>query len=193
MSTKDKIISVATLLYAEKGYEGMTMKEIADRIGITPPAVYAFFQNKEALFQQICKGFLSEHFQVAFTNTQEVRHLTTKQQLEQMLRGIFDFQMNRTVQIKVFFRLLLFPPKIVKNDTLNELLELENKEIDIFSSIFEKGMKNGEVCEGDSRVYAYSLLAFMDGLFWQMQRLDEADFWKRFDMLWEQFWRGLAK
>ncbi len=193
MSTKDAILSTAMLLYAEKGYEGMTMKEIATRIGVTPPAVYAYFESKEDLFLQICKGFLHEHFQVAFTHTEAAQHLTAKQQLEQMLRGIFEFQINQPISIKVFFRLLLFPPEIVAKDTLHELLDLEDREIEVFSAIFDKGIKDGEIRDGNYRMYAYSLLCLMDGLFWQMQRLDEVQFWQRFDLVWEQFWKGIEK
>lgn len=193
MSTKQAIIEAAAWLFAEKGYEGMTIKEIAKKVGITPPAVYAFFKNKEDVFFHIYKEVLNTHLQVATYHAEQFQHMTAIQQLEQLLREIIDFQYKESFQIKIFMRLLLFPPDIFETDLKAKLCEVEEKERDMFCQIFEKGIKNGEIKEGDSRVYATSFLCMMDGLFWEMQRYDEATFRERFEMIWEHFWQGIKK
>ena len=53
MSTKEKIIQAATRLYADKGYKGMTMKAIADAVGIKAPSLYAFYENKKEILLNI--------------------------------------------------------------------------------------------------------------------------------------------
>lgn len=69
MSTKEEIIKAATRLFAEKGYEGMTMKEIANEVGIKPPSVYAFFKSKEDVFMHIYNDILMGHLEVATENS----------------------------------------------------------------------------------------------------------------------------
>src|SRR5690554_4964879 len=101
MSTKTKIMKEAMSLFAEKGYEGMTMKEIAKRVGVTAPAVYAFYESKADLFIQICKGFLGNHFQIAFEQTMKDVDRPAKDKLEDIVRDIFKFQMDKPVEIKV--------------------------------------------------------------------------------------------
>jgi len=52
-TTKGKIIKAAIELFPEKGYERTSMKEIADSAGVTKPAVYYYFDNKEEMFKEI--------------------------------------------------------------------------------------------------------------------------------------------
>lgn len=51
MSPRDKIIGVATRLFAEQGYAGTTMTSIASAAGLRQPSLYYWFRNKEELLQ----------------------------------------------------------------------------------------------------------------------------------------------
>ncbi|MCB0225191.1 MAG: helix-turn-helix transcriptional regulator, partial [Anaerolineae bacterium] len=50
MDTKQQIISVAFELFINNGYERTSLTDIAKQIGITKPAIYYHFENKETLF-----------------------------------------------------------------------------------------------------------------------------------------------
>ncbi len=49
--TKRKIIQAALEIFPELGFENTSMRLIAEKCGITKPAVYYYFKNKEELFQ----------------------------------------------------------------------------------------------------------------------------------------------
>ena len=51
--TPGLILDVARELFAAEGYEAVTMKRIADRLGITPTAIYFHFKDKAALIQEL--------------------------------------------------------------------------------------------------------------------------------------------
>ena len=51
---RQKIIDAARELFAEKGYEAVSMRMIADRIEYSPTAIYLHFRDKEALFAELC-------------------------------------------------------------------------------------------------------------------------------------------
>jgi AcrR family transcriptional regulator len=51
--TPGLILDVARELFAAEGYEAVTMKRIADRLGITPTAIYFHFTDKADLIQQL--------------------------------------------------------------------------------------------------------------------------------------------
>lgn len=60
-SGRDKILSVSIHLFAEKGFEGVAMRQIADAAGITLPAIYHHFGNKEALYRAVETEMYSQH------------------------------------------------------------------------------------------------------------------------------------
>lgn len=50
LSTKEKLKQAALSLFAKRGYEGTTMNDIAERVGINKASIYNHCKNKEALF-----------------------------------------------------------------------------------------------------------------------------------------------
>ncbi len=60
--TAGRIVVEATRLFAEKGYERASIKEISERAGVNIAAVNYHFESKENLFQRIIEQFLSELF-----------------------------------------------------------------------------------------------------------------------------------
>lgn len=53
-STRDKLLTAATAVFSERGYDGAGVQEIARRAGLTTGAIYANFSGKaELLFEAI--------------------------------------------------------------------------------------------------------------------------------------------
>lgn len=48
--TRARILQVAARLFDQRGYHGLAMREIAEEVGVSKPAVYFHFKDKEALF-----------------------------------------------------------------------------------------------------------------------------------------------
>jgi AcrR family transcriptional regulator len=64
--TRDKILDAARELFISHGYEGVTMRKVAEKIEYSPTAIYVHFTDKEDLFHQLCNedfGRLAEVFQ----------------------------------------------------------------------------------------------------------------------------------
>jgi AcrR family transcriptional regulator len=52
-TTKDKIIFAAIDLFAEKGYDAVSMREIAQRVGIQKSSLYSHFESKEEILDRV--------------------------------------------------------------------------------------------------------------------------------------------
>jgi AcrR family transcriptional regulator len=52
--TRDKILDAARELFISHGYEGVTMRKVAEKIEYSPTAIYVHFADKEDLFHQLC-------------------------------------------------------------------------------------------------------------------------------------------
>ena len=46
-----QLVELAEELFAERGYQGASMEELARRAGVTKPIVYELFGNKDGLFR----------------------------------------------------------------------------------------------------------------------------------------------
>lgn len=54
LETRGKILDAARELFIEKGFDGVSMRQIANKIEYTPTTIYGHFQDKEELFLEIC-------------------------------------------------------------------------------------------------------------------------------------------
>ena len=66
VNRRDALLRKAGELMASKGYEGASMRSIADAVGILPGSVYYHFPSKEALFIEL-------HHNIVTTMTQRVK------------------------------------------------------------------------------------------------------------------------
>jgi AcrR family transcriptional regulator len=52
--TREKILDAARELFIEEGFDGVSMRKIAERVEYSPTAIYLHFADKEQLFMEIC-------------------------------------------------------------------------------------------------------------------------------------------
>ena len=60
VDTRDRIFKAARKLFDEKGLEGVSLRNVAKKIGITPMAIYRHFEDKEALVDALVLDGLAE-------------------------------------------------------------------------------------------------------------------------------------
>lgn len=53
MTTKEKIIETALELFSQRGYDGVSVRDIARAVGIRESSLYNHFENKQAIFDGI--------------------------------------------------------------------------------------------------------------------------------------------
>jgi len=52
--TRDKILDAARELFGQHGYDGVSMRQVAEKIEYSPTAIYVHFDDKEDLFHELC-------------------------------------------------------------------------------------------------------------------------------------------
>lgn len=53
MSTKERILDEALMLFSENGYDGTSVEQIAEKVGIKAPSLYKHFKGKEDILNAI--------------------------------------------------------------------------------------------------------------------------------------------
>src|SRR3974390_2626941 len=54
LETREKILDAGRELFIGEGYDGVSMRKIADKIEYTPTTIYGHFADKDELFREIC-------------------------------------------------------------------------------------------------------------------------------------------
>ena len=55
-SAREHILAVGARLFAEKGYDAASMREVAEAAKVAKPTVYYYFSSKEGLFEALLKA-----------------------------------------------------------------------------------------------------------------------------------------
>jgi AcrR family transcriptional regulator len=84
--TKQRILQTARELFAVKGVQQTSLQEIADRLGITKPALYYHFASRDELIRSIVTPLLEdgETFLARMEEREDVSPLD-------LIEGFFDF------------------------------------------------------------------------------------------------------
>src|ERR687886_417530 len=58
--TSDAVLDAALTLFAERGYHGTALSQIADALGIRTPSLYNHMQSKEELLEEVVRRTLDD-------------------------------------------------------------------------------------------------------------------------------------
>ncbi|WP_205853751.1 TetR/AcrR family transcriptional regulator [Phenylobacterium deserti] len=87
----DAALAAALRVFWSKGYEGASMTDLTDAMGVTRPSLYAAFGNKEELFKKTLD--LYERDKLAFMRA-ALEAPTAKGVAERLLNGVLDMQVG---------------------------------------------------------------------------------------------------
>ncbi len=76
--TRDKILDAARELFVTEGYEGVSMRRVAEKIEYSPTAIYVYFADKRELFHELCQqdyARLAEVFQSSAMSSDPIERL----------------------------------------------------------------------------------------------------------------------
>lgn len=87
--TRQRIQDVARELFIQKGMQRTSLQDIADRLGITKPALYYHFRSREDLLRSVLQPLIDDG--EAFVAGQENRRGANRPAPREVLQGYLDF------------------------------------------------------------------------------------------------------
>lgn len=86
---KAEILAAAERLFVERGYEGATIRKIADEVGVSSTALYMHFKDKAEILAQICEAGFGKL--AAVTDEIEAETQSAEVALRRKMRAYADF------------------------------------------------------------------------------------------------------
>src|SRR5579859_8001446 len=125
--TRDKILDAARELFITEGYDGVSMRRVAEKIEYSPTAIYVHFADKNELFHELCHqdyAHLAEVFQSSAMATDPV------ERLKQIGRTYMEFGLRYPNHYKFMF---MTPHPPMEPDAEEREQIMGNPELDAYA------------------------------------------------------------
>jgi AcrR family transcriptional regulator len=151
----ERILEEATRLFVSHGYHGISMREIAEAVGVSKAGLYYHFRDKEDLFLAILAANLDAIQRIVQEAHQE---RTTRERIARMVRGLFA----QTPEQRAIIRLAT--PEIAHvgqaaRATFGRIYQ--EKFIGQIEAMLSDGVARGELRDLDTRLATWLLLGML--------------------------------
>jgi len=157
VQTAQRILDVSLPLFAQYGYAAVSMRQIADQVGVNVGAIYNHFPSK----QQILVSHLSDHMKGLIGTWKEHDPRSDPlARLEAFIRFLIRFNLNRPDAVFISFMELrsLEPENHVYIEKMRRKYEHDLRDI------IQSGMDQNIFKTGDAHVAAMSVFGSLIGL-----------------------------
>lgn len=137
--TRTKIFMAASRLFAEKGYNGVSMREISEQTGLSKPTIYYYFGNKEGIYSALI------HTSLAYGASYVKSIISKKISVKQKLVEIVKLWFNHSLEYPEFAKFILSLFTETENlPFLNNFIhEAESRKKEIVNLV-QEGINNEE-------------------------------------------------
>ncbi|MGN6229242.1 TetR/AcrR family transcriptional regulator [Dyella sp. KULCS107] len=157
LSTSDKILRAALKLFERGGAEAVSMRRIADAVGITPMAIYRHFPNREALLKRLS----DDSFQaIAHEWAAHGTHPDVLERLLALLTPYLDYALANPHLFDHAFSLRRDDARRFPED----FRERQSPTLTVIADAIDEGMRQGVLRKDDPWDVAMTLWAQAHGL-----------------------------
>lgn len=165
--TKQKILDKALALFSSRGYDAVSVGEIAQAVGIKAPSLYNYFPSKQAIFDALVESVAAQYtrdtdqISIHVQNApQDIPVFTaiTEDALYEKVRQIFEYSLHNET-IRRFRRMMT-----IEQFRSPELAALYSRRyvgrvLDYHAGIFRALIAAGEICPEDPDTLAMLYVA----------------------------------
>ena len=188
----ERIRAAALELFAEAGYDGVSMSDLAKAAGMKPPSIYAHYDSKEALFLGLFDEAARQDAERVAALAEEGSGASAGGRLEAIFRHYTDLGIANAAQ-SFLKRTMLMPPKRLRSRMEQAFLAYESRLTERLDVLLAEGARSGEWQPGDGPQRIALFYALIDGLLLEQQWYGGELYRARQRMVWEAYRDGLRR
>ena len=165
---KDEIIQTSAILFKEKGFSAVTMRDIAKAMGIKAASLYNHIKSKQEILSEIIISLAEE-----FTKEMKVIRNSDETSIDK-LKQIVALHVNITTNNPFGMASLNSDWMHLENE-LDYYLKLRKNYENDFRNIIEKGIEEDELFSGNSEVMLFSILSTLRSLYIWLPKKEDLD------------------
>lgn len=192
MKSKE-IKDIALKCFTTHGYEGASLSQIAEQVGMKKQSLYAHFKGKDDLFLQVLQDAKETEISSKLQYLIKVGTQNPKTDLLGYLQLVIDmFQKNE--QLKFWLRISFFPPPHLAKAIDEEVIDTEKKIQPVLESKFQAWIDAKVIMEDAASIPTLAFLGVVDSIMLELVygnneiRLNE-----KLNASWTVFWRGISQ
>ncbi|EAE5242917.1 TetR/AcrR family transcriptional regulator [Listeria monocytogenes] len=189
---KEEIKQAALTLFANNGFEGTSLADIAGVVGLKKQSIYSHFKDKDDLFLSIMKDAKSTEIDYYRAKLRDSDLSRPDLVLSSLLFGVKELYDTDEVY-QFWLRYGFYPPKhlyeVVQADITENVLQMEHEFTDLFSNWMEQKLIPMQDVETMKEAY----MGILDAVIVDIVYVNDPERTeKKITALWQIFWRGIT-
>jgi AcrR family transcriptional regulator len=160
-ATRAAILEACARLFAQKGYDGTSLSEIAEAMGLTRPAVYHYFASKEAMLSSL----VAETSELAADKLRSIRGDESLDSVSK-LRAITAEIVQERLDFPERFRMLERSESALPGPIGDQHRAARRAVLAEVTGVVAEGILAGQFRSCDERVAALSVLGMCNWVAW---------------------------
>jgi TetR/AcrR family transcriptional regulator len=142
-TTREQILGVARRLFAEHGFEGTSLNDIAEAVGIRRSSILHHFPSKDALYREVFETTISDWFLRIDAAVDKPRG--GFEQMDRVINAGFEFFVANPDFVRLFRREALED----KSEFASEFASIMRPQVDLVCGFFQREMDEGNFRKHD--------------------------------------------
>jgi TetR/AcrR family transcriptional regulator len=150
-----RIAAAAEELFAERGFDGAAIRDIARKAGVNGAMIHYYFRNKEGLYHALLEGAASQVRTLLIDTTGKSG--STKKRLAAFVEAYAAFMLSQPNIARILYREMLTGAKHIKQIAQ----QYASTNYSMLKGLIAEGVKRGELRDVDAELAPISLMGMV--------------------------------
>jgi AcrR family transcriptional regulator len=161
-----QLLSAAERLFAERGFLAVRLEDIGSAAGISGPAIYRHFPNKESLLVELLVGISTRL--LAGARTARARNADAAAALDELIDFHLDFALGEPDLIRIQDRDLAHLPEAAAK----QVRKAQRQYVEVWVGVLRE--LNPKLAEADARLTAHAVFGLLNSTPHSMKSTDDS-------------------